>query len=307
MKEMIISSLNDELLDETAKFISSVQNNDESFVAWLGFTPEEIKSQLLTLTLPFRESCVVALKEGVVCGFLGIYISEQQQILRVLGPFISENPEWHEIACVMLNALNERIPKHLHMAKVAFYGKNTHCEKLFESNHFFRYNAEKTLVFNRNGANKLGKLDKYGSSEISTRGYDAKDYDRFLQLHPEGAYFTAPEVIRRLNTHNHLIMAEMDGLMVGYVYFEMLPADKYTEICFLNVSPDFRSKGIGSVLLHEAINEAVRQDWVNNIQISVRVENKGAENLYKRIGFTEKNTVLALQRNLDDYPWGDFA
>ena len=205
---------------------------------------------------------------------------------------------------MMLNSLTKRIPKHCLKAKVAFYGKNINYEKLLKTNHFYQYNAEKTLVFNRNNTIKLGELK---DSRIKTRSYNAKDYNNFLQIHPEGTYFTAPELISRLNINNQLIVAGLGELIVGYVYFEMLLSDQYAEICFLNVSSDYRNKGVGTLLLDKAIKQAMKQYWVNNIQISVRVDNKKAERLYNRIGFTEKNVILAFERNLGDYPWGDFV
>jgi len=85
MNEIIISSLREELMDETTKFISSCQSVDESFVAWLGYSPEEIKSQLVaTGTQSIKDRCLIAVDGGVVCGFLGIYRSEEQLTARLL-------------------------------------------------------------------------------------------------------------------------------------------------------------------------------------------------------------------------------
>jgi len=55
----------------------------------------------------------------------------------------------------------------------------------------------------------------------------------------------------------------------------------------------------------QCCQEAFQKDWVNNIQISVRLDNTEADKLYTRIGFVERNTILALQRNLDQYPLGE--
>lgn len=75
----------------------------------------------------------------------------------------------------------------------------------------------------------------------------------------------------------------------------------------MNVSPEFRNRGIGSQLINQVIMEAFKYDWVNHIQISVRVNNQEAERLYARIGFKEENVIIALQRDLSLYPWGEFA
>ena len=301
MDNMIIVSLSEEQLEETAAFISSCQNLEESFVAWLGFSKEEIKSQLLTLELPYKESCFIAIQDSVVSAFLGIYVSEQQFTFRFLGPFIAAHLDWQQTAYKLFNTLSKRISAHLQTAKVAFYGENANCKTFYEANHFELYNAEKTLIFSRDS---VGDLAKFENPPIKLRSYKSSDYDRFLQIHPSGAYFTASEVTSRISEYHQIIVAEVDEFTVGYVYFEMLPADQYAEICFLNVASSFRNNGIGSLLLCKAIQEAFQKDWVNNIQISVRVDNKEADKLYTRIGFFEKNTILALQRNLDKFPLG---
>jgi len=304
MNEVIICSLSEALMDETVKFISSFQSVDESFVAWLGYSPEEIRAQLSAEDQPFKERCLIAVDRGVVCGFLGIYLVEEQAIARLLGPFISHQNNWLNIALDLLKALQAKIPAYVNKAKVAFYGANEKCKQLYAPNHFTLYNAEKTLIMRREGFTCSNKVK---NKEINIRSYQPTDFDKFIQLHPKEAYFTGAEVISRLNQYHRLVVAELDHNIIGYVYFEMLLSDGFTEICFLNVSPEFRNRAIGSLLISEAINEAFKIDGINHIEISVRVNNEGAERLYLRTGFTEKNVVIALQRDLTLYPWGDFT
>lgn len=304
MNEIIISNLSEESMEDTAKFISSCQTVDESFIAWLGYSPEEIKSQLMDITPSFKERCFIAIDRGVVCGFLGIYVSEEQSTLRLLGPYVSTQKGWTEIAVNLLSALKKRIPAHLNLAKVAFYDANVNCKRVYEANCFTLYNAEKTLIMDNKSL--ISPL-KVVNQKISVRYYQSSDFNDFISLHPTTAYFTGSEVVTRLNQYNQLIVAELDNRVIGYVYFEMLVSDGYAEICFLNVSPKFRSEGIGSELISRVITEAFKCDWVSHIQISVRVNNEEAERLYTRIGFKEKNVIIALQRDLKVCPWGDFT
>lgn len=304
MSEIIIRNLSEESMEETVKFISSCQTVDESFIAWLGYSPEEIKSQLMDLTPSFTESCLIAIDGGVICGFLGIYISEEQSTLRLLGPYVSKQKSWTEIALNLLAASKTKIPININLAKVAFYEANVNCKRVYEANHFNVYNAEKTLIRNKKS---LSNVSEVSNQKINIRYYTSSDFNDFIKLHPGTAYFTGPEVISKLNHDNRLIVAETDNHVIGYVYFEMLRGDGYAEICFLNVSPEFRSRGIGSQLINQVILEAFKNDWVNHIQISVRVNNKEAERLYTRMGFNEENVIIALQRDLEVYPWDDFT
>ena len=121
MDEVVISSLSEELINDTVRFISSCQTVDESFIAWLGYSSEEIKSQLLKLTPSFEERCLVAIDRGIVYGFLGMYVSGEQSSLRLLGPYVSTKKSWTKIAANLLSRFKEKIPSHIKMAKVAFY------------------------------------------------------------------------------------------------------------------------------------------------------------------------------------------
>ena len=303
MNQIIIRNLSEELMDETVNFISLLQNTDDGFVAWLGYSPEEIRSQLTSLAPAFKEGCFVALDEEEVCGFLGIYVSEEQSTLRLLGPYISRQKDWVDIAIKLLSALKEKIPSYVKTAKVAFYNANINCKEIYEANNFHLYNAEKTLILNNR--NLVSLLDS-NNQNINIRYYKSSDYNDLICIHPANAYFTGDEVISRLNSYNQLIVAELDNKVIGYIYFEMFQSDGFAEICFVNVSSELRGMGIGSLLINRAISEAFKYDWVKHIQISVRVNNESAERLYMRIGFKEKNLIVALQRDMGENPWEEF-
>jgi len=291
-------------MDETVKFISSCQSVDESFVAWLGYSPEEIKSQLVaTGRQSIQDRCLIAVDGGVVCGFLGIYRSEEQLTARLLGPYISITKRWTEIAVDMLSALKEKVPVHFKLAKVAFSDANVNCKRVYATNNFTLYNAEKTLKLE---CKDFTSLQPVIHQEINIRDYHPNDMNKFLQIHPTTAYFTGAEVVGQLDQYNRLIVAELDNIIIGYGYFEFFLSDGYAEICFLNVCPEYRNKGIGSLLINQAVNEAFKHHWVNHIEISVRVNNKDAERLYARAGFKEKNVIIALQRDLNVNPWANF-
>ena len=81
MEKVAICNLSEESMEETVKLISSSQSIDESFIAWLGYSPEEIKAQLMNITPLFTEGCLIAVDRDIICGFLGIYVSEEQSSL----------------------------------------------------------------------------------------------------------------------------------------------------------------------------------------------------------------------------------
>lgn len=300
MNALIIKQLDEQLLNDAAKFISTQQKNDTQFVAWLGYSTDEIKQQLLDLKPSYKENCLVAISNDTICGFLGAYRSEEQSVIRLLGPYIDCDKSFLAISKQLVAKMMDLIGKPYKLVKTAFYEANTNCGLLFEANGFELYNAEKTLILEKSG---ILDLVIPLNDQVIFAHYEQSDFDSFVSLHPTNAYYSASEVVEKLNFDNQLVLAKINEVAIGYVYFELLKSDQIAEICFLNVNSGYRSRGIGSMLIGKAVHESFNNEWINAIQISVRVENKKAENLYTRVGFKEKNTIFAYQRDLENDPW----
>lgn len=78
------------------------------------------------------------------------------------------------------------------------------------------------------------------------------------------------------------ILAEVDGQIVGYVLFWLLPGA--IDIHNIAVRLDCRRRGIGSALLEKVATEARRQS-ILRVMLEVRQSNIAAQNLYQKLGF----------------------
>ena len=78
------------------------------------------------------------------------------------------------------------------------------------------------------------------------------------------------------------ILAEMNGTIVGYVLFWLLP--ETVDIHNLAVKGEYRRRGVGRILLHKVIVEALRQSSAR-VTLEVRKSNLAAQKLYESAGF----------------------
>jgi ribosomal-protein-alanine N-acetyltransferase len=78
------------------------------------------------------------------------------------------------------------------------------------------------------------------------------------------------------------ILAEMNGKIVGYVLFWLLPEN--VDIHNLAVRGAYRRRGVGRILLHKVIVEALRQSSAR-VTLEVRKSNLAAQKLYESAGF----------------------
>ena len=78
------------------------------------------------------------------------------------------------------------------------------------------------------------------------------------------------------------ILAEINGRIVGYVLFWLLPGE--ADVHNLAVHSELRRQGIGRLLLQQVVIEARRQ-FSTQVMLEVRQSNIAAQKLYQSMGF----------------------
>ena len=78
------------------------------------------------------------------------------------------------------------------------------------------------------------------------------------------------------------VLAEVNGRIVGYVLFWLLPDE--VDIHNIAVHGEFRRRGLGRLLLHQVVARAQRRLSIR-VTLEVRVSNMAAHRLYASMGF----------------------
>ncbi|MBV9240619.1 MAG: GNAT family N-acetyltransferase [Acidobacteria bacterium] len=90
--------------------------------------------------------------------------------------------------------------------------------------------------------------------------------------------------------HGSVLIAETDGQVVGFAYFEYEPtlyAELATRVAWLHdiyVDPEVRSKGVGSALI-ASVRDAAKELGANKVLLSVAIQNAEGHRLFERNGF----------------------
>ena len=282
-----------------SKFISPFQSDDRTSVGNLGYAATEIENQLKEYMNKQPQSFFQAAQDdsGEIRGFFGVIFSDPNTV-RMFGPFITDNEdEWEEISEAFFKKMLERCKgwKDVKL-RVAFTQKNKLLKRFYEAHGFVQYNAERTLVLNRQEwQRKRSEINDLSNNSVEIRPYRDTDFADFLKIHPQGAYFNAHDIVQNLNDLHKLMIAVLDNQVVGYVYYEDFIADGLADMCFLNVLPSARNRRIGTILIEKAIEDSFKKSEIKKIEISVRVDNTKAFYLYQRLGFKETMTYLAYE------------
>ncbi|WP_254901750.1 GNAT family N-acetyltransferase [Thalassobacillus devorans] len=276
-------------LQKVSEWLYHMNEQDKHFVAWLASDQNEIYEQIWTLTQFTDPLAYVAWENEQIIGFLGILPFFEQKLCRLLGPFAIDQEA--EVMEGLWDKASLTMELHFKAVKVASFKANKHLIDFCERHRFHLYNIEKTMVLYR---------DDYRSGEYEARNIvEVTDQDEaeISRLHPEGAYYTTSEMMTLSRKESNKLWGyQSGGELKGYLYFETIIPGIEGEICFVNVDQSERSQGIGSVLIDHALQYAFLALDLEEVTISVRTNNDGAESLYRELGFEEAQTIYAYEK-----------
>ncbi|WP_287588614.1 GNAT family N-acetyltransferase [Candidatus Borrarchaeum sp.] len=105
-----------------------------------------------------------------------------------------------------------------------------------------------------------------------------------------------------LGNYDLIIVAEIQGELVGQIQLERLEDDAAQHVCEIGiiVDPDYRGKGVGSELLKKTIENAKHLGF-EKICLSTFHTNRIAIALYKKFGFREAGRRKKQFKIADEY------
>jgi len=128
--------------------------------------------------------------------------------------------------------------------------------------------------------------------------YDPVRFSRLITREGAEAFYGS-----RTETENAaVLMAEIDGRIVGFAYMEYEPvlyAELATKVAWLHdiyVEPKSQGSGAGRELLEAVQNEA-KQSGANKVLLSVARKNADAQRFFERNGF--RTTMLEMMLDIE--------
>ncbi|MBP2004471.1 GNAT family N-acetyltransferase [Halobacillus andaensis] len=287
---MQIQELEVRQLHTVAQWLHGMNEQDKHYVAWLASDPNEIFEQIWTLTQFHEPLAYVAWEDDKIIGFIGILPFFEQKLCRLLGPFSLKSGT--DVFEGLWEKASLTIQLHFDAVKVACFKANQDLVAFAERHQFHLYNREKTMALHHSRFSP--------SSEKAEKIEEIQEYEHAAlhELHPSGAYYTTNEMIELAEKESNKLWGfKNSGNLEGYLYFELVSPDE-GEICFVNVHPDARGRGIGSALMEHALQYAFYVFDAEIVTISVRINNESAAQLYERLGFVEIHTIFAYEKEV---------
>lgn len=95
------------------------------------------------------------------------------------------------------------------------------------------------------------------------------------------------------------LVALYENKVAGFIVLRITSDE--AEIYNIAVSPYFRNRGIGAMLLSESIERATQNKKINRVWLEVRESNKSAFRFYRKNGFQ----LMGKRKNFYSYPIED--
>ena len=264
-------------LETVSKFISKLNNNEESHIGFCGKDSEEI-AEYIKEEIPYTECFVVAYDVEKLVGVIGYDPDCDSSVAEIWGPYLLEE-HWKTVN-LMWERLMDTLPKKINAVHMFPNKENKKACELATNNNFTKLSDQAILVFNRNDSQLL--------PDVHMKELTPDYYSDMEKLHDEtfpGTYYNGKQIIERLNENNKVFIVTENEELCGYIYVEADLEYGESSIEFFGVEKSKRGKGIGGQLLTGALKWLFSFDVTESIILVVDSESENAINLYKKVGF----------------------
>ena len=251
---------------------------------------DDIARSLRLLSLRVEEGLELAIQDQEIVGVLGIEADPELGCAWIYGPLV-RHPQWMAVADQLYAAPLPAIPPGIHQQQMFCDGRNRKCRD-FAARHGFDLLNESAIM-------ALGRADLDRVPRATASPIDERYYDQFRDLHPRlmpNTYFTAQQLLDRLDANSHLLIATHEGEQLGYVYFQAGPDVSEGYIDFVAVIEIARRRGIGAQLVAAAVHSAFSGPNIDVIRLTVNTSNSPALRLYERLGYLRERTMMGFEK-----------
>ncbi|MBE5949325.1 MAG: GNAT family N-acetyltransferase [Lachnospiraceae bacterium] len=141
---------------------------------------------------------------------------------------------------------------------------------------------------------------------MNIRKADKKDASAICKISCEDLGYECDDefVLRRLieldNRREIVFVAETDNIVVGYIHAEVyrtLYFDSMINILGLAVFADYRRRGVGKALLHQAEKWA-KELGINKVRLNSGGSRKEAHEFYRAMGYDNEKEQIRFMKSL---------
>jgi ribosomal-protein-alanine N-acetyltransferase len=267
-----------------AELAGRLQADPTSAIPYLGVAVDGIENELAEID--WRSVSALAFDHDRLTGWLVGDVDGELGRVFWLGPFVAEG-DWDDVASRLYTGCSKLLRPETTEEEMAVDSRFVRCQSWAAGQGFVAETGSLALVLDSDPWDLAPEIRAVRDDDLAALG----------PLHEElfpGTHTTGRQLVEGRDEDHVRLVADIDGVLAGYVAFEVQP-DGAGYLDFLGVSSDFRRRGLGTQLVRAAVASLGRRGAAP-IHLTVREDNGGARRLYGSFGFAEERVIRPLRK-----------
>jgi len=282
-------------LDELVNFVSRLNSDEGHHIGFFGEGEADVRASLAECLIPPAEGFCMAREDGQVVGIFGVDADPEIDRAWLFGPLV-EHVDWHEVANLLYAEILPLIPAGIHHYDIFCDEQNSRTGDFALQHGFSLHSVNAVLT--------LARENYHSTAKRNTEVIDFQEifFEQFEKLHRSlfpNAYFTARQMVEKLDKHHRLFLAVEQGRLLGYQFCKIELESRSGYVDFIGTASSVRGRGIGADLLASGVDWMLSGPSTRKIDLTVNADNEAARSLYQKFGFTTNRVMRGYRKRID--------
>jgi ribosomal protein S18 acetylase RimI-like enzyme len=285
-----------ERLEELIQFVSGLNSDGAHHIGFFGEGEADVRASLAECLIPPAEGFRLAYESDRLVGIFGVDADPEIDRAWLFGPLV-EHADWHTVADRLYQSILPLIPAGIHEHEMFCDVQNVGVQE-FAARHGFPLHSENAIL-------TLAPANYRSVAQRQTPiiVYEDEFFDRFENLHQTlfpKAYWTARQIVGKIDETHRLFLAVDDGQLLGYHFCKIEPESQSGYIDFIGTDAAVRGRGVGADLLACGLDWMLSTSATQKINLTVNADNVAARALYEKFGFLTHRVMRGYRKHVTE-------
>ena len=281
-------------VEELVQFVTRLNSDGAHHIGFFGEGEADVRASLDECLIPPTESFLLAYDGDNLVGVFGVDADPEINRAWLYGPLV-DHADWQVIADKLYAEIMALIPASIRDYDLFCDEQNIHIQD-FAARHGFPLRSENAIL-------ALAREDYTPFAREKTKiiAYQESSFKKLEQLHKAlfpNAYFTARQIVEKLNETHKLFLAVEDDQLLGYHFCKIEPEAESGYVDFIGMQASSRNHGIGAALLASGLDWMLSAPTTKKIDLTVNADNIAARKLYGKFGFETERVMCAYRKQV---------
>lgn len=279
-------------IEELIQFVARLNSDGAHHIGFFGDGEADVRSSLAECLIPTADGFMLAYDNDQLIGIFGVDADPEVNRAWLFGPLVNHT-DWHTIADQLYEQVLSVIPAGIRDYDLFCDEQNVHMQE-FAARHGFPLRSENAVM-----TLLREKYTPTAENMSQIISFDERFFNQFEKLHKvlfPNAYFTARQMVERINETHQLFLAMENENILGYHFCKIEPEAESGYVDFIGTDESARGRGIGADLLASGIDWMLSAPSTKKINLTVNADNVPALGLYKKFGFVTERVMRGYRK-----------